>query len=922
MAISLGVLRDMAVVSNFWRRPRESRFSQFICIIVLLVLFHQMVTVLLAKTNNASWTLLCSVPSTGDNVNGNDLDNVTFYIDLHIDGESTEVDAPPDIIDVPGEDDDISDDEDPLPHDLADSDVEDLINDDDGVEKMADVARAHGGDGGGEDPSRPPPPSFGCAGCFVNRGKGKRKPNLGGVKAGRKTRERTRNQQLKDAVAANKGRPIEIGFEDRADNTVVPTGPYSTQWGNYFGEMIRGIPLYYPSWQKVPAGDKARLMATLGTTYNLEPHMRSERWPRIDGYIQAQFGKTYNTNKATLKREHWIKDPETGAYDLDQIRRGKPDEYTDDEWEKYINFWNDPANAQRAETNRLNRSKSTVVSRHGSRSIPLTRHLMKQASATQEEPSEIDTFYRLHTVNGVFQDPEALRMYDRMRELEATGEHTTAEINAMVRGGKLRGHIPGVGPVLPGYVRSRLSYSAPVDRSNDVDFMMSLMRSDDRFADAFARYDSGGASGSGGSRARDSEGGEDGDDTGREDGGDDTIVVSVYRQIIKKICMSLGKGDSKRQNSRGASVDKSTNIKVTPSDMSLGKLPLKDKTVEKFPPMSLGNLVPPWHQFLDQKIRGAHFSLRIVAGERFVIELTPSMFSQRHVAGEGVRIHDSFHVAGKIYCPVWAPIPGHKKIRGGPLFASRECSLWEQLLSSSYPSMFSPAEHVAAAKGQQLEVEGDENENVLLYYYITDNIKIQFGREEFCLVTGLRFGVENLADYNDGELPIPFRRRVFPSSLDGEHITCKYGVEGKRRIPDWMLRLANDRVGWDNYPWGSYVWPTLYSQLKNANVRRWPKLYATQPTTEIDKKSYSIFGYTWAFKGNMPAARLTPDETEARSDWWISSRAYFDGGIGQAERVPRHLNRQNMYEVPSEFYRQFEEQKRDLEKQKRDIEEI
>ncbi|GJX86138.1 hypothetical protein Tco_0336912 [Tanacetum coccineum] len=145
-------------------------------------------------------------PSTS----GNDLDNVTFYIDLHIDGESTEVDAPPDIIDVPGEDDDISDDEDPLPHDLADSDVEDLINDDD----------AHGRDGGGEDPSRPPPPSFGCAGCFVNRGKGKRKPNLGGVKAGRKTRERTRNQQLKDAVAANKGRPIEIGFEDRVDNTV------------------------------------------------------------------------------------------------------------------------------------------------------------------------------------------------------------------------------------------------------------------------------------------------------------------------------------------------------------------------------------------------------------------------------------------------------------------------------------------------------------------------------------------------------------------------------------------------------------------------------------------------------------------------------------------------------------------------------
>nr|GEX33520.1 hypothetical protein [Tanacetum cinerariifolium] len=189
--------------------------------------------------------------------------------------------------------------------------------------------------------------------------------------------------------------------------------------------------------------------------------------------------------------------------------------------------------------------------------------------------------------------------------------------------------------------------------------------------------------------------------------------------------------------------------------------------------------------------------------------------------------------------------------------------------------------------GRQVEVEGDENENVPLYHDITDKFKIQFGREEFCLVTGLRLGVENLADYNDRELPIPFRRRVFLPCYDGEHITgyttleiiedevfnrlhnedavslcclgilqlVLLGVEAKRRIPVWMLRLENDRVGCDNYPWGSFVWPTLYSQIK--------------PATEIDKKAYSIFGYTWAFKGNLPAERLTPDESEARSNWWI-----------------------------------------------------
>nr|GFB66870.1 hypothetical protein [Tanacetum cinerariifolium] len=64
-----------------------------------------------------------------------------------------EVDVPPYIIDVVDEDDDIIDDEDALPYDLADSDNEDLINvDDDGVDKMlVDVAQSHRSDGGSED---------------------------------------------------------------------------------------------------------------------------------------------------------------------------------------------------------------------------------------------------------------------------------------------------------------------------------------------------------------------------------------------------------------------------------------------------------------------------------------------------------------------------------------------------------------------------------------------------------------------------------------------------------------------------------------------------------------------------------------------------------------------------------------------------
>ncbi|GKA13066.1 phospholipase-like protein [Tanacetum coccineum] len=70
----------------------------------------------------------------------------------------------------------------------------------------------------------------------------------------------------------------------------------------------------------------------------------------------------------------------------------------------------------------------------------------------------------------------------------------------------------------------------------------------------------------------------------------------------------------------------------------------------------------------------------------------------------------------------------------------------------------------------QIDDENDDNENVPLNYYINNDLSIQFGREEFCLVTGLRFGVEHWEEY-DARAHLPFRRHVFPSVLDGQSIS-------------------------------------------------------------------------------------------------------------------------------------------------------
>ncbi|GJU47309.1 F-box domain containing protein [Tanacetum coccineum] len=230
--------------------------------------------------------------------------------------------------------------------------------------------------------------------------------------------------------------------------------------------------------------------------------MESPDWTEIEAGIQQHLQKAYNTNKAAFKAQHWVIDPQTGTYNVEKIRRARPEFITAEEWDKYIQFWNDPRNIARAAQNRQNRAKSTVISRQGSRSLARLRDEMRQSSATQEYPSLIDTFFVAHTVNGEFTRDEDRLIYEEMRRLEATGTYTDDEINRLARRGKKRGHIPDVGRVLP--AQAITSPSSPASESTfnslhkKVDFMMSLFKSDSKYSDMFSQFESGGASGSGG----------------------------------------------------------------------------------------------------------------------------------------------------------------------------------------------------------------------------------------------------------------------------------------------------------------------------------------------------------------------------------------------------------------------------------------
>ncbi|GKE58055.1 hypothetical protein Tco_1497240, partial [Tanacetum coccineum] len=167
-----------------------------------------------------------------------------------------------------------------------------------------DVARGHGGDGGGDDR------------------KGTQKPNLGGRRAGRMhTRQETRNLGLKAIIEKNGPVPIRFEFGDR--DTLMPLGDHAAHWANYLGELVRELPLHYPSWCQMSPERKAGVVAMIGTQFDLPPHMESDRWPQIYAGIQQHLQKIYNGKKAALKERYWVPD-EDETYDVERIRRGRP----------------------------------------------------------------------------------------------------------------------------------------------------------------------------------------------------------------------------------------------------------------------------------------------------------------------------------------------------------------------------------------------------------------------------------------------------------------------------------------------------------------------------------------------------------------------------------------------------------------------
>ncbi|PWA90167.1 acidic leucine-rich nuclear phosphoprotein 32 family member A [Artemisia annua] len=257
--------------------------------------------------------------------------------------------------------------------------------------------------------------------------------------------------------------------QDVIHDGIKPVGKNAAYLSSYIGELVRDIPQDFKSWNKVPAAEKAKIIPNLQRYFDLQSHFRDETLIKVKGEnktkgsvvrggLERDFADRYSSHKNKFKYK-WF----TKAGSVQAARQKKPPNWKagDDEWQKLVDFWADPDRMAQSERNSNNRSKNKY-----------------EENKYQEDM--VETWRKNHSDNnGHFQTRENERIYilsaalldliGIKAEMKAIQDavndkkidpKTDREIVAEVLQSNNRGHIAGVGRVVPGTGSSSRSSQA------------------------------------------------------------------------------------------------------------------------------------------------------------------------------------------------------------------------------------------------------------------------------------------------------------------------------------------------------------------------------------------------------------------------------------------------------------------------------
>nr|GEV41181.1 DNA-directed RNA polymerase II subunit RPB2 [Tanacetum cinerariifolium] len=133
------------------------------------------------------------------------------------------------------------------------------------------------------------------------------------------------------------------------------------------------------------------------------------------------------------------------------------------------------------------------------------------------------------------------------------------------------------------------------------------------------------------------------------------------------------------------------------------------------------------------------------------------------------------------------------------------------------------------------------------FIFDIDGRTLEYGREDFCFITGFRFGKVNLDP--DEEDHSEFCMRVFPKieNLKGEHLLELVNKDVKfAKFDD--EDVVHDFYKWDAFPCGEYTWSFFHKRDYNFTVTRQKfhlEKLASNPKYEAN---YVLYGFVFPLK--------------------------------------------------------------------------
>ncbi|GJV36949.1 hypothetical protein Tco_1409426 [Tanacetum coccineum] len=225
---------------------------------------------------------------------------------------------------------------------------------------MALVLR-HGGDAGGNDqPSGPSrrPPRGGCQGS-------------GG---GKKGRGKTTLIAFRKMWEDNHKKLLPIDFDSHDGETWKPVGTYAHQFTTTISLKIgdgNKIPFYFDTWAKV------------------EDRLKTGIWPEIQTQYVENVTGTTNTDSSGMNLSKKM------VTSILMLRAKPPGKMPLDEWNRHIDFFLQPDQIKKSETNSKNRSKQPNPSVQGTRTNAASRYSRRKIGADgnpDEYPSLVSDF--------------------------------------------------------------------------------------------------------------------------------------------------------------------------------------------------------------------------------------------------------------------------------------------------------------------------------------------------------------------------------------------------------------------------------------------------------------------------------------------------------------------------------------------------